>query len=112
MSREYFLPFPDDKMHWLQACTWHPCKVISVKDPTGSGMVKVECPGLWGKEASNWIPSGGNGVGSDKTERKQTGSWIPAQPGQMGFICFPGGNYRKPMFMGGGPWMSDKGSAS
>jgi hypothetical protein len=89
----------------------HPAKVVKVGSPNGDGDIQVECTGLWGTEVSNWIPVAGNNLGSNNTSRKQTGSWIPAQPGQMGFVFFPGGNYKKPVFLAAGPWLESKGSA-
>ena len=110
MSRNYFIPFPDEPLHWIQALAMHPCKVVNVKDPTGSGMVKVECAGLFGKEASNWTPFG-QAVGSDQEDRGHTGLWCPAQPGMGGVLYFTAGDYTRPGVAAFGPSMKAKGEA-
>ena len=90
----------------------HPARVVNVKSPNGNGDVKAVCGGVFGKEASIWIPCiGASSVGSDKEERGHTGLWNPAQPGQEGYIVFPAGHLNKPTFIAAGPWMKAKGKA-
>ena len=101
---------PNTIPHILNACTFHAAKIIGVKDPTGSGRVQVECPGMWGKGKSNWIQVAGNHVGSDNKATKHSWHWNPGQPGQYGYIFFPGGNLAKPCFMAGNVTMNDKGN--
>ena len=109
---DYMLIGPNDVAHIIQMCTYHSCKVFDVKDPTGTGMVKVEWQGGSGKkEVMHWIPSAGGNIGSDKNGRGHSGLWCPPQPGQSGFVMFPSGEYQKPCFIAGPPWMSGKGDA-
>ena len=104
MSIADYMMFPDDFQQMIQALTWHPCKVVDVKDMSGCGYIRVVCYGLYGEAKSNWIPVGGCGEGNDSSSRKHTGLHNPPQPGSSGYIFFPGGNFRKPTFMPGPPW--------
>ena len=110
MSVTSYMMFPDDYQQMVQAMTWHPCKVFDVKDESGSGYIRVKCPSLWADKKSNWMPVAGSSNGSDSSSRGHTGLWNPPQPGGSGFVFFPGGNFRKPTFMAGQPWMEKKGN--
>lgn len=114
MSLIPFYGIPNKLEHVIQLCGTWPAKVVQVGSPNGEGDVKVDSP-VFGGESSNWIPNGalGCGTGGDKmANRKHTGLYNPAQPGQSGYIVFmPGSGYNKPVFMLGGVYMSEKGKA-
>lgn len=111
MSIESFIPFPYTEIQFIQACTRHPAKIVDVKDPTGSGRVRVECPSLWGKSKSNWILYTGNAIGGPRESGgKNTGDWSPAVVGQYVMVEAPGGNVTKWTAGPGGASMFDKGN--
>lgn len=112
MSIDRFMGMPNTPLHIIQACTWHPAKVVNVKDPTGTNKVEVMCEGCFGtKGKTNWIPCASSNIGDDKKSRKQTGLHNPAKPGTYGYVFFPGGNMDKPTFLPAHATMNEKGTA-
>lgn len=109
MSIADYMMFPDDFQQMIQALAKWPCKVYDVKDMSGSGFVRVTCYGLYGDGISNWMPVAGGNNGSDGSSRSHTGLHNPPQPGGSGYIWFAGGNFRKPTFSAGAPWMDSPG---
>jgi hypothetical protein len=111
MSIDRHLGFPNTLLHLVQACTRHPGIVKDVKDPTGSGRVRVECQSLWGEGKSNWILYSGSAIGGPKSKGgKNTGDWSPALVGQYVMLEAPGGNTLKWTASPGGASMFDKGN--
>lgn len=112
MSIDRHLGFPNTYKQLVQSCTRHPAIIVDVKDPTGSGRVRVICPSLWGKTKSNWILYTGNAIGGPKSKGgKNTGVWNPGQVGGYVMLEAPGGNAGKWIASPGGASMFDKGNA-
>lgn len=105
------LPITNNPNQILQQSTFHLGVVRDVKDPSGRGRVRVECPSLWDKGEKNWsywceicaFPVGSSYRDGDH------GIWWTPVPGERVLVGFIAGEHHGAFCIPGPPWQVEPG---